>query len=147
VEDGELELEFFYEPGKFEVHPALGRVAILLRPEGAALHKLTDAQYDRTGLAPDNAEPLPGAAPVALKNADWNTLQLAIAASEVTFTLNGQPAGRLALDGANDRTFGLFRYADVSGVRVRNVVLRGTWPRDLSAVTQELAGPEAKTSR
>jgi hypothetical protein len=29
------------------------------------------------------------------------------------------------------RTFGLFHYADATGLRVRNVTYRGEWPRQL----------------
>src|SRR5262249_2297515 len=42
---------------------------------------------------------------------------------------------------ANQRTFGLFHYIDKSEVRVRNVVMRGEWPKSLLPVAvQELAG-------
>src|SRR5206468_12142464 len=60
LEDGEIEYEFFYQPGKAEVHPALDRLVFLLDPKEAKIHWLTDAQFDRTGLAPDNQEPLRG---------------------------------------------------------------------------------------
>ena len=49
LEDGEIEYEFFYEPGKAEVHPALDRLVFLLDPKEAKIHWLTDAQFDRTG--------------------------------------------------------------------------------------------------
>ena len=54
LEDGEVGYEFFHEPGKAAVHPALGRVAFLLEADGVKLHRLTDGPTDRTGLAPDN---------------------------------------------------------------------------------------------
>src|SRR5262249_47719951 len=59
LEDGEIEYEFFYEPGKALVHPALDRLTFLLDPDGVRVHWLSDAQYDRTGLAPDNASDEP----------------------------------------------------------------------------------------
>src|SRR5690606_22175532 len=34
VENGSIEYEFFYEPGRLEAHPAMDRLAFLLRPEG-----------------------------------------------------------------------------------------------------------------
>src|SRR5262249_52872006 len=47
--------EFFYQPGKVQVHPSLGRLAFLLEPEGVRLHWLTDVTADDwTGLAADN---------------------------------------------------------------------------------------------
>ena len=37
--DGEtLTYEFFYEPGKIEVHPSIGRIAYMLRDDGCKLH-------------------------------------------------------------------------------------------------------------
>ena len=52
VDDGEVKYEFFYEPGKTEVHPAIDRIALLLRPEGVHVHRLTDAQYDARAWRP-----------------------------------------------------------------------------------------------
>src|SRR5690606_22609355 len=65
VEDGQISYEFFWSPGKYEVHPALGRAAVLLSPEGVALHRLTAASYERTGLLPDNKSSLPAGAETA----------------------------------------------------------------------------------
>jgi hypothetical protein len=127
-EDGEVEYEFFYEPGKAEVHPALDRAAFLLRPEGVQLHWLTDAQYDRSGISSDNAEPLPGARPVPLKAGEWNQLKLALQGDEAAISVNGTEVARRKLEATNHRTLGLFRFADASGVRVRNVIHRGHWP-------------------
>jgi hypothetical protein len=56
LEDGEIRYEFYYEPGESMTHPALGRLAFLLAPDGVSLHWLTDAQHDRTGLPPDNVQ-------------------------------------------------------------------------------------------
>ncbi|HEX4416127.1 MAG TPA: DUF1583 domain-containing protein, partial [Lacipirellulaceae bacterium] len=41
LEDGTIEYEFFFTPGEQEVHPALGRHAFLIRPNGVKLHTLT----------------------------------------------------------------------------------------------------------
>jgi hypothetical protein len=140
LEDGELQYEFFYETGKTEVHPAVDRLVFLLDPAGTKIHWLTDAQYDRTGTAPDNSQPLAGAAVPPLKSGEWNKLKLTLAGDEVTVAVNGAQVARRKLEGTNQRTFGLFRYADVSGVRVRNIVYRGQWPLELPPVAkQELA--------
>jgi tetratricopeptide (TPR) repeat protein len=129
VEDCEVEYEFFYEPGKMEVHPAIDRVAFLLRADGVQVHRLTNAQYDRTGLASDNATPLDGSQPLALKERDWNKVKLRLAGSDVVLEVNEAQVGRAKLEATNERALGLFRYADAAGVRVRNVIYRGDWPK------------------
>jgi hypothetical protein len=140
LEDGEVEYEFYYELGKTEVHPALDRVAFLIAPDGVKTHWLTDAQYERTDLAPGNAYPLAGSKPVPLKSGDWNHLKLILRGDEAQIIVNETEVARRKLEPTNQRTFGLFRFADASGVRVRNVVHRGNWPRALPAIAeQELA--------
>ncbi len=128
LEDGTVGYEFFYEPGQTEVHPALDRAAFLLSPEGVRLHWLTDAQYDRTGIAPDNAKPLAGGKPVPLKAGEWNKALLTLQGDELAIAVNGVEVARHTLEPTNHRTLGLFRFADVSGVRVRNIIHRGQWP-------------------
>ena len=55
LEDGAIEYEFYFQPEKFHVHPALDRLCFLLDPKGVQVHWLTDGAHDRTGLAPENA--------------------------------------------------------------------------------------------
>jgi hypothetical protein len=63
-----------------------------------------------------------------------------LSSGEVQIIVNGQEIGRHKLELNNDRTFGFFRYADRSAVRIRNVVCRGHWPSVAPAVAdQELA--------
>ena len=62
LEDGEIDYEFFHEPGKAMVHPALGRLAFLIEPDGVKVHRITDAQHDRTGLTPTTPPSSPTAA-------------------------------------------------------------------------------------
>jgi hypothetical protein len=140
LEDGEVEYEFYYEPGKTLIHPALDRLVFLLSPEGTKIHWLTDKQWDRSGLSLENAEALPGSSPAPLKAGEWNKLKLAIAGDEVTVAVNGQEVARRKLESTNQRVFGLFRYADATSARVRQVVYRGQWPMALPALDkQELA--------
>ena len=142
LEDGEIAYEFYYEPGEAMAHPALGRLALLLEPDGVKVHRLTDGPYERTGLAPDNAEPDPesrkGAGSVPLKKKDWNRAAVSIAGDRLTVSVNGEPVYERALPASNSRAFALFHYADETEVRVRNVTYRGNWPRALPA---DLAGP------
>jgi hypothetical protein len=135
LEDGTVEYEFYYEPEKFHVHPALDRLCLLLEPKGVRVHWLTDGGSDRTGLPPENATAEPahrrGPAELPLKAKAWNTLSLSLAGDVVTLRLNGVEVYRRPLEPTNQRTFGLFHYSDDTGVRVRNVVYKGQWPKAL----------------
>ena len=119
------------------VHPALDRLAFLLEPDGVKIHRLTDAQYERSGLAPDNASVEPesrrGPASLPLKPKAWNQAVAPLAGD----TRRAPPQRRViyerTLEPTNQRTFGLFHYADETEVRVRNVTYRGEWPRALPA--------------
>src|SRR5207244_3468527 len=55
LEDGTVEYEFYYEPEKMQVHPALDRLCLLLESKGVRVHWLTDGVNERTDLKPDNA--------------------------------------------------------------------------------------------
>jgi hypothetical protein len=135
LEDGEIVYEFFYEPGKAAAHPTLDRLAFLLDPDGVKIHRLTDAQHERSGLAPDNVAVEPenrrGPASLPLKARDWNRLMLRLSGDRVSLRLNGQLIYERTLEATNQRSFGLFHYADEAEVRVRKVTYRGEWPRAL----------------
>jgi hypothetical protein len=135
LEDGEVEYDFFYEPGKEHGHPVMDRLVFLLDPEGVRIHWLTDGTHDRTGLSPDNAGTEPkdrrGPTPLPLKVKAWNNLKLALAGDTVILHLNGVVIYQRLLESTNQRTFGLFHYADETTLRVRNVTYRGQWPRRL----------------
>ena len=77
--DSVVSYDFFYIPNQSHVHPALGRMSFLLDPDGVKLHWLTDAQWDRSGLEPDNAivekSSQIGPASLPLKNDDWNHIK------------------------------------------------------------------------
>jgi hypothetical protein len=135
LEDGEIEYDFFYEPEKIHGHPALDRLVFLLDPEGVRIHWLTDGIHDRTGLHPDNVATEPknrrGPAKLPLKPKAWNHVKLALAGDTVSLHLNGVEIYQRGLEPTNQRTFGLFHYADDTTMRVRNVTYRGQWPRRL----------------
>ncbi len=135
LEDGEVEYEFYCEPGKALVHPALDRLAFLLAPDGVKVHRLTNDKFDRTGLAPDNATAEPahrrGPERVPLKARDWNRVKLAVAGDKVSLRLNDVEVYERPLEPTNQRAFGLFHFADETEVRVRGVRYQGRWPRAL----------------
>jgi hypothetical protein len=146
AEDGSVEYDFHYSPNAIaeHTHPALDRLTFLLDPNGVRIHWMTDAPYDHANLPPDNAFDEPdnrrGPDQLPLKADDWNRMKVAISGSTVTLELNGQPIYERQLEANNRRSFGLFHFADQSQVRVRNVVMRGDWPKTLPSLPdQQLA--------
>jgi hypothetical protein len=137
LEDGEIRYEFYYEPGRALVHPSLGRLALLLDPEGVKLHWLTDAPYDRTGLRPDNVavekENRRGPDRLPLKEKAWNAVALGVSGDKLTLSLNGTTVYERPLEPTNSRVFGLFHDPGEHEARARNVTYQGAWPRRLPA--------------
>ncbi len=145
LEDGVIEFEFYYRPGEIDCHPALDRLAFLIEPTGVRIHWITDGAYDRTELAADNAFEEPacrrGASELPLENDAWNRLSLALKGDVVQLRLNGRLVYQRRLELTNQRSFGLFHYADQTEARIRRVLWRGDWPRELPpASQQELSG-------
>ena len=144
-EDSVVNYDFFHAPGQTHVHPALGRMAFLLDPDGVKLHWLTDEQFDRTGLSPDNAVEEKanrrGPQTVPLKQDAWNHVQMTLVGNTVKLTLNDAEIYESPVALTNQRQFGLFHYADESDVRVKDVVYKGDWPKTLPKLKeQELSG-------
>ena len=145
VEDSVVNYDFFYVPNQTLAHPALGRLAFLLDPDGVKLHWLTDSIWETSNLTPDNVTVVQderrGPAVLPLKPDDWNRLQLTLKGDTVTLKLNDVDVYETTLALTNQRQFGLFHYADETDVRVRNVSYRGDWPRTLPSLKdQELSG-------
>lgn len=137
LQNGEsISYEFLYEPGRYEVHPALGRLAFVIEPTGVELHWMTTEESEWTGLADDNSviEPLNRRGPraVPLKVGEWNRIAISLAGDTATLTLNDIPIYSRKLEPDNPRTFSLYHDRNQSAVRVRNVVMRGDWPERLT---------------
>ncbi len=130
-ENGTLKYRFRYVPGELHVHPALGRTAFLLQPEGVQLHRLTGGVWENAGLSPTNAELVPGASPLPLKPNEDNEVLLTLLGDELTLALNGVQVHQGQLPSENQRLFGLFHYPGETGVLVKDVAYRGQWPRQL----------------
>jgi hypothetical protein len=143
LEDGEIEYEFYYRPGKSLVHPALDQIAFLLAPEGIRIHRLTTPGDARSGLAIDNSIDEPanrrGPAKLPLKENAWNRTALAVVGDSVSISVNGVKVFERSIASFNQRTFGLFHYADETEARVRNVSYRGNWPKQLPQATNWFA--------
>ena len=135
AEGGAIEYEFYHEPGKATVHPALGRLAFLINPDGVSIHRLTDLPFERAGLEPGNVAVEPtrrrGPASPPLRPRDWNHLKLSLAEGVASIALNDVVVYERPIEPTNARTFGLFHFADEAEARVRNVTYRGDWPKAL----------------
>lgn len=139
-----LTYEFEHVAGEDSVHPAIGRLAFLLDPSGVRLHWITDGEKEWTGLDVDNAilEPVHRRSAPQLKTDDWNQMQVSLADDTITLTLNGDTIYERPLEPGSGRQFGFFRNPLDATVRVRNVVLTGDWPQQLSAgVLTDLTAP------
>ena len=149
AEDAVVSYDFFYEKGTTHVHPALGRTAFLLEPDGVKVHVLTDADSDQAGLSPDNqiavSIPPEVSASIPLNDHEWNQLQLLLIGDQVQLKLNGVLIFAAPVASWNQRQFGLFHYANQTDVRVKNVKHRGEWPKVLPELKdQELSGVNEK---
>lgn len=147
LEDGTIEYDFYYEPGQSNVHPTLDRLAFLLEPDGVIVHRVTDGINERGQLTPDNRTTEPASSqntsPLPLKAGSWNHLSLILKGDRVSLKLNGESIVDRVLEPTNQRTFGLFHYADQTEARVRNIIWRGDWPRQIPTLQeQELAVPD-----
>jgi hypothetical protein len=140
--DGEqIDLEFYYEPGRFCLAPSLGRIALLLDEPEMGLHWVTFDNEIWTGVAPTNRVVDPNAeqlAPIELKAQAWNELQLRLEGETLVVSLNGKPVYRRQWEQQVDRKFGLFHDPTQYHVRVRNVRLSGDWPEKLPTDFWEL---------
>ena len=147
LENGTIEYEFFYEPDRSLVHPAMDRLTFLLDPAGIDIHQATDGVYERSDLGPANRSSEPdnrrGTGPLPLKVQDWNKVRLTLRDDAVILDLNGESVYERKLESTNQRTFGLFHYSDQTEARVRNIVWRGDWPKQIPKLhEQELFVPD-----
>ena len=131
--DGEtIRYEFYHQSGKQEAHPSVGRIAVLLRPDGVKLRWLPQ----RDSLESTDLDPLNEVAPdewlgdgkPALREDDWNVVAVTAEGDDMLVEINGRPVCRFAA--SLDRRFGLLGEADRQ-VRVRDIRLTGDWPATL----------------
>jgi hypothetical protein len=142
-----LSYEFFYQPDEKMVYPSLGRMALILEPDGVRLHWITEVPHISIGgLSVDNAvtvaEAQRGPRPLPLEPGQWNTMTILMADDAATLLLNGTKVYEHRLASADNRMFGLFRHRNRTAAEVRHIVLKGDWPENLSA--QQWAQPAAR---
>ena len=147
--------EFFYEPSKRMVHPAIGSVAFVLGNPPIQLHWIAGAfgrneLFDlplKNKVTDPEAKSASGALP--LQENTWNQMQVSLDGDDITLSLNGTLVFQRRLEPANDRRFGLYQEVATESVEVRNVILTGNWPEQLTsedtanlfAVSREAATP------
>ncbi len=143
VENGTIEYEFWYEPGKTMAHPALGRNCFLIREDGVGLHRLTDGRFDRSELRPGNERSIDAqsGSPPPLQSNAWNQLSLSRRGDQIRLHLNGVLICESKIEPSTvPPSFGLFHFADQTSLRVRNPRWEGDWPKELpSRDAQQLA--------
>lgn len=148
-----LSYEFFYQLGGMVAHPSIGQRAVLLSPEGVKSHWILPPGFERELLAlpSDNQFEEPefvvAQGPLALKPDDWNQVELHYDVNLIHVWLNGEVVFRLPVTEQTDLRPGIFRYKR-QGTRVRNLVLKGDWPKtwDNSFVTNLTAGLPASSA-
>jgi hypothetical protein len=146
VWDSEVSYEFYCEDGQSIVHPVLGRRAFLLERDGVKTHWVTngiwcDSDADPLNLSASDNRVAIDSSP--LKSGTWNRMTLQVSGDIIRLRLNDVVILESEIAATNDRTFGLFYFCDQSEARVRNVVLKGDWPKFVPpADEQELRSTE-----
>ncbi len=138
LEGESISYRFHYEPGSREVHPAIGRVVILLRPEGAKLRWLKQSHslesIDVPPLHEVDPDQLIGDGKPKLLPGQWNEVKLTAAGDQVIVAVNGEPVCRVGL--GQERRFGLLSEPERE-CQVQEVRLTGPWPETLPADLME----------
>lgn len=139
LEDGHIEYFFWYEDGVTNAHPAIGTQALLITPHGLYQHPITDGPHDQTQARPDARTLISNSPSLPLQNATWNHVQLTFKGEAVAVRLNDEPIATATLPMPfNERTFGLFHYADQTSLRVRDLNWTGQWPTTLPTIDQQI---------
>jgi len=132
LEGESFSFEFFFDRGRIETHPTIGRVALLLRESGVQLRWLGQAtsleSYEMDPLHEvDPSEPIGDGVP-KLKQNQWNRVKLTRAGDRVIVTINRQGVCRIPV--GEDQRFGLLAENERQ-VQVKNAKLTGPWPKAL----------------
>ncbi|MEM8911680.1 MAG: DUF1583 domain-containing protein [Planctomycetota bacterium] len=147
LEDETVQYEFYVDE-QCTIHPTLGRLAFLLRPDGVKLRWIVDETCQWTGLPIDNSiiEPLSrrGPRPLPFREKAWNRLSMSRSDQGVSIELNGTLIYARSMDIAADTRFGLHCTNSASDCLVRDAVLSGDWPAETNQAA--FASPSAEGS-
>ena len=149
VWNSEVSYEFYYEAGKAIVHPSLGRRAFLIDGGAVRTHDTTNGVWENSGLDPHHQAAPGGHVEVEnlpFKSGEWNRMTVQINGDVLRLRLNDVLIYESEIAATNDRSFGLFYYCDQTEARIRNIVLKGDWPKSVPPVAeQELRGTDTDT--
>ncbi|MBC7817401.1 MAG: DUF1583 domain-containing protein [Planctomycetaceae bacterium] len=91
LRDGDsLRYEFFHQSGLTEAAPTIGRVAYLFGADGITRHWITDGTSDVFATRADNG--VLEKRKLALKEGDWNSVEVTLSGEELRISLNGEVA-------------------------------------------------------
>ncbi len=134
VRDGEsIRYQYFYKAFGTVAHPALGRLAFLLAPEGVKTRFIFDSEATskRFGLEPDNLkfelQYQKNGGSLPLKSNEWNDVELKLVGSNVQIILNGTLVFERPVDESASTVFGFYRQKQQDSM-VRNIRMSGNWP-------------------
>lgn len=133
--DGEtFSYKFDYAKGKQEVHPAIGRIVILMREDGVKLRWLPMEFSAESANLPPLHEVSPGEligdGKPELVDGGENLVKITVEGDDAVVEVNGKQICRFAL--ATDRRFGFAAEVGRSYV-VREATLTGDWPTEMPA--------------
>ncbi len=133
--DETISYEFYYEPGKQEIHPTIGRTAILLRKDGVKLRwlKATGSQESLDANALNGKKPnqLIGDGSYELVPNDWNRVTLHSTGANIRVSINGKDV--CEVETGPLKKPGFLTEQDRTG-DIRQLTLSGEWPASLADV-------------
>ncbi len=133
--------EFYYESGRCEALPCIGRTAIHLGPELGREWIYNEAmdrelgiagRFTAAGMLP-KVVPTTGTSPARPIEGTWNRMSLTRTGNTVKFVLNAAPLMEEEMTPSMSTTFGLYCPPEVREMQVRNATLQGDWPSVLPA--------------
>lgn len=134
LRDGEsIRYQYFYRAFGTVAHPALGRLAFLLAPEGVKTRFIFDgeAAAKRFGLELENlkleSQYQKNSGSLPLKSNEWNDVELKLVGSNVQIMLNGSLVFERPVDESMSTLFGFYRQKHQDSM-IRNIRLSGNWP-------------------
>ena len=142
-----MQYEFYYEPEKKIVHPALDRTAFVIAPDQVRLHDITDGKHDLDFIDKNNlrtdAQGQRERPAEVLKEKAWNKAEVLLDSGRMELRLNGVLVYEGETNQKDQGLFGFFYFSDRSSALVRSVSLRGAWLKDLlPQEDQQLANPQ-----
>ncbi|XZE19650.1 DUF1583 domain-containing protein [Pirellulaceae bacterium SH449] len=129
--------EFFSKKEEMVAHPTIGNVALVLKPDGLYLHYI-DSDNDANILFGLNAESMFQLKPskmttdrLPIREEEWNQVSLTYSEGKIDLIINDELVYSLPVDTDMSTQFGFFRYKHQECL-IRNVVLSGAWPSNVS---------------